>query len=220
MATPLRPGFGPTLPDLLGPRWRTLGRGGRAFATAGALLVLALAGVAVSAALRGDNEFVRRQAPTFNLRYADGLERVPAGPGEYLRLESRRGELFLASFAVRRLRLPAYRGDPGAKLPIYAETHIAALEREVEGFQRTCDGCGEGKARINDVPGYTVNFRAKLGERTLYGRDVLLVPEEDGARDGVILSMRATPAAQVAGPDTVGSGGVLKLPLRSFRFGT
>jgi hypothetical protein len=220
MASPLRPGFGPTLLELLAPRWRRLGARARMSVVAAGAVAVVLAAVALSLAIEGDNEYVHREFPTFNLRWADELERVSPRPGEYLRLEQRRGPLFLQSFAVAPLRLPPYRGDPAGELPIYAETHIAALARRLEGFQPGCDGCGEGKTRINDVPGYAISFRAKLGSRTLYGRDVLIVPEEEGVRDGVVLSMRATPAAKVAGPGAVGSGGVLKLPLRSFRFGT
>jgi hypothetical protein len=220
MATSLRPEFGPTLGELLEPRWRRFGAGTRRTAIVVAVAVLALVALGVRSAVGGDHEFVHRQAPSFNLRWHDPLKRIPPGPGEYLRLESRRGSLFLQSFAVRRLELPAYRGDPSGELPLFAESHIAGLASRLSGFERLCDGCGEGKARINDVSGYSINFRAKIGNRTLYGRDVLLVPDELGARTGVVLEMRATPAARVAGPETVGSGGVLKLPLRSFRFGT
>ena len=220
MSSSLRPEFGPTLGDLLAPRWRSLRRGTRRALIAATVALVVVAALGVRAGMGGEHEFVHRDSPAFNLRWRAPLHRVAAQPGEYLRLESRRGSLFLQSYAVRRLELPAYRGDPGGEFPIYAETHIAGLARRLSGFERGCDGCGEGKARINDVSGYSINFEAKIGERTLYGRDVLLVPDEKGARIGVVLEMRATPAAKVAGPETVGSGGVLKLPLRSFRFGT
>ncbi|MEA2273319.1 MAG: hypothetical protein QOI98_2027 [Solirubrobacteraceae bacterium] len=220
MASSLRPEFGPTLPELLAPRWRGLGVVPRRALVVAALAVAALAALALRAAVGGDQEFVHRQAPTFNLRYPDALKRLAPRPGDYLRLESTRNGLFLQSFAVRQLHLPAYRGAPDGEFPFFAESYIASLARQLKGFQRACDGCGEGKARINEVPGYSINFQAKLGNRTLYGRDVMLVNGGPGTRDGVILEMRATPAAKVAGPETVGSGGVLKLPLRSFRFGT
>jgi hypothetical protein len=219
-ASSLRPEFGPTLGELLAPRWARLGSGARRAAIAVAVAVVVLAALGLRTALTGDHTFVHRQAPAFNLRWSDPLKRVAPQPGDYLRLESHRGDLFLQSFAVRRLNLPTYTGDPNGELPFYAETYIASLARSVQGFQRACDGCGEGKARINDVSGYSINFQAKIDKRTLYGRDVLLLPDDAGARVGVVLEMRATPAAKVAGPETVGSGGVLKLPLRSFRFGT
>jgi hypothetical protein len=220
MATSLRPEFGPTLGELLEPRWRRLGTGARRSAIVAGVLLVLLAAFAVQAALTRDQTFVHRQAPAFNLRWRGPLKRVAAQPGDYLRLESKRGDLFLQSFAVRPLTLPPYSGDPNGELPFYAESYIASLARRVTGFERACDGCGEGKARINDVSGYSINFEGKLGTRTLYGRDVLLLPDASGSRVGVVLEMRATPAAKVAGPETVGSGGVLKLPLRSFRFGT
>jgi hypothetical protein len=218
--TSLRPEFGPTLGELVAPYWRRLGAGVRRAVIGAAILLLALVALGVRAAVGGDHTYVHHEAPVFNLRWDDPLTRVAPGPGDYLRLVSHRGDLFLQSFAVRRLVLPPYSGDPNGELPTYAETYIADLARRIQGFQRACDGCGDGKARINEISGYSINFQGKIGKRTLYGRDVLLLPDGNGARVGVVLEMRATPAAKVAGPETVGSGGVLKLPLRSFRFGT
>jgi hypothetical protein len=220
VASSLRPEFGPTLGELLSPRWRRLGTGARRVAIVALAALAVVAVLGLRSALAGDHTFVHRQAPAFNLRWTDPLKRVAPQAGDYLRLESHRGDLFLQSFAVRRLNLPPYSGDPNGELPFYAESYIAGLARRLQGFQRSCDGCGDGKARINEISGYTINFQAKIGKRTLYGRDVLLLPDGAGARVGVVLEMRATPAAKVAGPEAVGSGGVLKLPLRSFRFGT
>src|SRR5688572_15179585 len=110
MSSSLRPEFGPSLGDLLAPRWRSLRRGTRRALIAAAVAVVAVAALGVRAAVGGDHEFVHREAPTFNLRWHEPLLRVATQPGEYLRLESRRGSLFLESFAVRRLELPAYRG--------------------------------------------------------------------------------------------------------------
>ena len=44
---------------------------------------------------------------------------------------------------------------------------------------------GEGKTRVNTVPGYEVLYTATVDGREMYGRDVLLLPERPGAREGV-----------------------------------
>jgi hypothetical protein len=148
------------------------------------------------------------------------VTRVTPRRGELLRLEQRRDGLFIQSFAVRDLRLPPYRGALSGMLPAYAEAYKAGLARRLRGFTASCNGCSEGKTRINDVPGYAITYRAKLGGRTLYGRDVLLFPDTAGVRDGVVLELLVTPASRVANPGAVGNGGLLKMPLRTFRFGT
>ncbi len=54
----------------------------------------------------------------------------------------------------------------------------------------------------------------------MYGRDVLLVPEQAGARRGVVISMLTSPSAnaQVTSPLLVAGSGVLTEPLRTFSF--
>jgi hypothetical protein len=55
----------------------------------------------------------------------------------------------------------------------------------------------------------------------MWGRDVLLLPERQGAREGVDIVMLSSPTANsaVTSPMEVGSAGVLLRPLRSFAFG-
>jgi hypothetical protein len=79
-----------------------------------------------------------------------------------------------------------------------------------------------------------VQFRARLGERRLFGRLVLLPEPAAGedladpsgelenarSRRGVRLLMLATPASGAVRPRDVGARGNLKTPFRSFRFGT
>jgi hypothetical protein len=153
----------------------------------------------------------------FNLRYPPGYERLPAGDGDLLRLERRRDDgLFLDSFAVRQLDLPAYEGDVSAVLPVYADRELEALRGRFADFELV----EEGKARVNEVVGYLLAFQAREGERRLYGRVVLLPEPVPGARRGVRLEMLATPSAGAGGATDVGVRGAIKMPYRSFRFGT
>jgi hypothetical protein len=48
----------------------------------------------------------------------------------------------------------------------------------------------------------------------------MMLPDEQGAREGVTLELLGTPAAGIPNADLIGDQGQLKLPMRSFRFGT
>jgi len=213
----VKPGFGPSAPELLGrlPRWAQVG-----------LALLAAALVALAAwwmiAGRGDGEqftVVAGPVPS-TLAWGEEFERV-AQEGALLALEHRRRDgLFLSSFTVRPLLLPPYRGQSSGILPLLATFHIDDLRDRHPDFRLV----EEGKARLNGIPGYQAVFRAKrrgpAGERTIYGRDVMLVPDVPGARRGVLLQLRATPASATPNPRGIGSYGPLRTPYRSFRLGT
>jgi len=215
----------PTLADLLrrAPR-----RAARALVAGAAVVVLGLAAVVLRSADDGVDH-VQRTPIAFNLRYSDAMRPVAPRPGELLRLERHRDGLFLDSLAISLLRLPRHDGDLSGLLPVFADGEIAALKRRFAGFELV----QEGKARLNQVPGYEVAFRARLGQRRLYGRLVLLPepteqvdPNADetletaGSRRGVRILLLATPASGAGGPTDVGADGQLRMPFRTFRFGT
>ena len=79
---------------------------------------------------------------------------------------------------------------------------------------------GLDPAGIRDAPGYQVGFRAKLDGRTIFGREALIVPDQPGARDGLVITVIQTHAAGVHSVDDVGSVGAIKKPFRSIAFGT
>lgn len=204
----------PTLPELVRGR---AGRRGLIALGAAAALVAALLAFAVLRPEDDGREVVSRAEPApFNLRHADGLERVAPGAGELLRLRGSRGDLFVQSFAVSPLRLPAYRGNVSGALPVFAAREVEALRGHFAEFELVQDG----KTRVNEVPGYLILFRARLGRRRLFGRLVMLPEPEPGARDGVRLLMLTTPAGGVSRAADVGVLGQLKRPFRTFRFGT
>lgn len=207
--------YGPSLPALLGPRVRRLPRALRAaLAAVGLAAVVAVAVLVVGE--RGVTDHVRSEAPAFNLRAPDPLREVAPGPGERLRLEERRGDLFLSSFVVRPLSLAPYRGAVEGELPLVAGQMIRREAAARPDFVLV----EEGRANVNEVSGYGYVFRARLGGRALYGRVVLLPEPEPGTRRGVILEMLGTPAAGLSGAQDAGAVGELKSTYRSFRFGT
>ena len=218
----VKPELGPTLPELAAPWWRRAPRAARVAVVAlAAVVVLAL--VYLLATRAGANEVaeVVEEPIAFNLRHAETLPRVDAEPGELLRLEAKRPSgLFLQSFAVTPLVLPPYRGAPSGVLPIAAERIKARLARRFDDFALV----EEGRMRINEQPGYEVVVSARSAEgRRLYGRWVMLVPFTDPPtpqRRGATLQLLGTPAAGIPNAASIGDAGGLKLPLRSFRFGT
>jgi hypothetical protein len=100
---------------------------------------------------------------------------------------------------------------------VYASGYIHALAQRSAGFVLR----GEGKTRVNKVPAYQILYTAEVEGRTMYGRDVLLLPERTGARLGVNIVMLTSPTAnsRVDSPLEVASTGVLLRPLKSFSFG-
>lgn len=195
--------FGPTLPQLVSSRL---------LAVVAAVLAIVAAVVLLSGATeRDETTVVVREPVAFNLRHGPALERVRALPGEQLRLRGRD-----QSFTVRPLSLPAYRGEPAGSLPAFAETAIRELDARYEDFELA----DEGRARINENPGYGVGFRARLDGRRVWGRLVMLVPDEPAVRQGVTIEMVAGRRAGVSNASEVGTVGQVKLPYRSFRFGT
>jgi hypothetical protein len=204
----------PTLGDALtrAPRWARI-----VLAVLAVLLVIGVLAWRLWPATEAET-YVHSSEPSFNFTYGERLNMTDpdAAAGELVALEERRGDLFVQSFAVRRLELPPYEGDATAILPIVAEREIAALARRYPEFELVT----EGKARVNEVPGYEIVFRARLGERRLLGRVVLLVQPSPGGGQAIALEMLGTPVSGITDARDIGNNAVLKPPFRSFRFGT
>ena len=115
---------------------------------------------------------------------------------------------------VRPLSLPPYRGSVSGLLPIYAERHLRTLAAELPGFRART----EGKARVNDAPGYQLRYRAGPAARRTLGIDILVVPE-DGRRDGVVLRYRQTNPPRALGAADRELVKATRKAFRSFRFG-
>jgi hypothetical protein len=184
--TLVRPEFEPTLPALvrqrLGIRERTT-----------ILVLLALLALFVVALVlvrpRVDriSDVVHGDAPAFTLQYRNDLFHTEQPrSGELARLEGRRGRQAV-TITVRPLELPARDGNVAqAYLPIYASGHIEKLAGELDRFQLR----GEHRARVHDAPGYEIRFRTGPRGRYTSGSDLMLLPAEDEARGGLLLSLR------------------------------
>jgi len=215
----VRPEFGPTLPELLGPRVRALPRAGQVVLAAVAAAVVVALGVAL---VRGGGEerttVVVREPIAYNLVYPPALRRVPPRGRETLRLETAPGAADPQSFAVAPFRLPPYRGDSTGVLTGMSPSLIVRMRRTIPGFVWRADG----RVNYNRQPGYEILFQARIGGRTWYGRRTLLVPGGDQPpREGVDIMIMAVRSDAIPRVDAVASSqGALKTAIRSFRFGT
>jgi hypothetical protein len=184
--TLVRPEFEPTLPALLRRRLGVRER------TTIALLLLALATLAVAVVLvrpRVDRigEVSYDGEPAFTLQYRNDLFHVePPEFGELARLEGRRGRQAV-TITVRPFGLPGREGNVAqAVLPIHASGQIERLAFDLDGFELR----GEHRARVHDAPGYEVRFRSGPRGRYTYGSDLMLLPSEEAATGGLLLSLR------------------------------
>ncbi len=212
---PLRSEYRPTLPQLLAPSWRQASRATRALVLAAGAAFLVGVGVLVLTLLPAH---ISRGGPVpFSFSYRD-LYRVAPGAGEEVRVQRRgaKGRL-LDSFAVAPLMLPPYRGGLSGELPLYSTAYVRELARRYTGFELQ----GEGKTRVNQVPAYNIYYSVRLEGQTLYGRNVLLVPEKPGERRGVAITMLTSPRSnkEVTSPLLVATAGPLYKPLRTFSIG-
>jgi hypothetical protein len=213
-AVPMKSEYGPTLGQLLAPRWHAASRLARAVVIG---LVVGLLVLAAAIALRLQSaSYSQGGKVPFSFHYKD-LYRVPADPGAYVKVQSRDGDGALKYFyEVYPLTLPPYTGAVSGALPRYASGYISQLSAGSTSFELR----GEGKTRVNTVPGYQVLYTVRIAGREVYGRNVLLLPPREGVRRGVEIVMltAATASAEVKAPSEVASTGVLLRPLKTFTF--
>lgn len=204
----MRPGFGPTLPEIVADLPRPARVAAKA---AGVVLLLAVAAWFLFGRDDGVTRLVFKEPVPFNVGYrAPFSEREPHAR-EIVRFEAPGQE-----FAVKPLQLPAYRGNFSTFLPLYSSRLAAKMERERPGLTvRT-----EGRVNINKFEGYQLSYQVRTADgRRRYGRRVLMLPEPT-ARTGVEMLLEADASASIVNPESVGQVGPLKVSLRSFRFGT
>jgi hypothetical protein len=236
------PDYGPSLPELLWPRLRALGRARRIALAVGfgiavlAVAALAIRGQAATKTYRQDAGEARRRglAPIpFHFDHSSKMK-VTKPPGAYLRAERTVSGTLAARFTVSELSLPIGRrsGLLSGSLPILATQYERRTAPKFEGFRLQF----EGRARLNDVEGYQFAFSARLpeegGARQLFGRYVMLPePFDLGEPDkpyppgrfpsrGLLIEMLATTLDRVPSATRVGDEGILQRPYRSFRFGS
>jgi hypothetical protein len=241
MAGVREPGYGPSLPELVGPRLRALTGWQR---TALGIALIGLIAVVVALAIRHEvsiksysqSEADARErgltAIPFHFDYSRKLH-LSRPPGKYVQIERRQGETLVSRFSVSELGLGEQEGLVSGFMPIVATRYERLAARRYEGFRLQF----EGRARVNEVEGYQFAFTARLVRpgrtaRQLFGREVML-PEPFDPTDpgkayppgrkptrGLVITMLATSLDNVPSPTRVGDEGILQRPYRSFRFGS
>jgi hypothetical protein len=214
-AVPMKREYGPTLGELLAPRWHAASPLTRRTLSAAAAALLVAITVGVLTLLNASYSHGGRVPFSFSYR---GLYRVAPDPGGYVKVERRHGDGTLKdSFAVAPLKLPPYSGGLSGELPLYAAGYIRTLSQRYSGFELR----GEGKTKVNNVPAYHVFYTAVVDGRRMYGRDVLILPEHPGVREGVdiMMLMPAPKAFKLTSPIEVANKGILAAPLKSFTVG-
>lgn len=212
----MKQGYGPTLGALLAPRWHAASPLARRTLTVAGVALLAAVVLGVLTLLNASYSHGGPVPFSFNYR---GLYRVAPDPGGYVKIERRHADGTLRdSFAVEPLRLPPYSGGLSGELPVYASGYIRSLSRHYAGFELR----GEGKTKVNNMPAYHVFYRAVVEGRRVYGRDVLIVPERAGERNGVdvVMLTPAPRASKLTSPMEVANKGILAGPLKSLSVGS
>jgi hypothetical protein len=191
------PEYGPTLPEVARRRfgWRERTTVALLFAVA-ALIALGL--FVVRPQVDPLAKYVHHDHPVFNLLYRrSALHPVDPQGAELVRLEGTRGRLSVV-IAVEPLKLPPASGDIAhGLLPAFASQHIDELRRDLGQFQLRA----EGRARVNNAPGYEVRFRTGPPGRRTFGNDLMILPTEENAADALLVTARRT----LTGPERVGT---------------
>jgi hypothetical protein len=211
----MRDEYGPTLGKLLAPRWHAASPWARRLTIAAAVALVAVIAAGVLTLLNASYSHGGRVPFSFSYR---GLYRTAPDPGGYVKVARRRADGTIRdSFAVDPLRLPPYSGGLSGELPLYAAGYIRTLGSRYHGFVLR----GEGKTKVNNAPAYHVFYTAIVEGRPIYGRDVFVVPERPGAREGVdIVMLTGVPkASKLSSPIEVANKGILSGPLKSLSVG-
>jgi hypothetical protein len=218
----VREELGPSLPQLLEPRWSVLSHRRRIAVVVAAIVFLALL-VAAREALRATplEPIVVREPFGFNLVHRPELKQVAPGPGEVLRLQAEPASKTEERFIVRKLTVPPYNGDVSSAFLPMASRKLAELRAADPHVAYR----GEGKARINLSPGYQLAYQTRRAGKLVFGKIFFLVPEpangEPQTREGAELDLVSQfSTGTTASLTDVGNTYLLKAPLRSFRFGT
>jgi hypothetical protein len=209
----LRPEFGPSLSELVSGRF-SVSRRAVAIGAVVALVVLAVVIKVVTD--DGREQLTVHGNPDFNVVYDPGsLHRAAPHPGEVMRLEGHSSHVDVAVTA-RHANLPPYPGDViGGQLPLYTTQYTERLKKRLPDFVMG----DEGKARLNQAPGYQIAYTSGAPGNRTFWREVYIMPAADQADQTVVLQMRQTFSGR-AGRRARALLKATKKAFRSFRFGT
>ena len=117
-----------------------------------------------------------------------------------------------ARLIVTRLALPAYSGSPTGATPLA----VPAMKALIAPRWQQVTFLDETLANVGSQPGYQLTYIAKQNGATWFGRATLVLPDQDGARNGALLDGAQRPTKQVVNALGVGRQGALLRPMRNF----
>jgi hypothetical protein len=209
----LRPEFGPTLSELISRRFSV----SRRAIAIGAVIALIVAAVVIKVVIDGGREkLVVHGNPSYNVLYDPSLlhKATPQGD-EQMRLVGKRPHVSV-EVSARPAKLPPFNGDViGGQLPLYTAQYAGRLEQQLPGFQLGT----EGKARLNQAPGYQISYTSGPPGNQSVWREVWVMPKADQPEQTVVVKMRQTFSGR-PGPRGRALLQATKKAFRSFRFGT
>jgi hypothetical protein len=219
-SAPLKPAFGPTLPQLLAPRMHRLPLLVKRVAAVAALVLIAVI-VVLALRLRDPTFSYPAKRPLgFSTTYSRSFKLEPARAGVPLTLVQNSSVGLEAFFQVKIFALPAYGGEISGLLPVIASNMIARMQ----ATEPTFAVWSRGRTRIRKIPGYSFTFQKIVGGRRLWGRIVLITRDISGDRQGLLITLLTDPtplypiATTPVTPDSVGSVGILFDPLERLSF--
>lgn len=193
----VKPEFGPSLPELAGPRLRALPRWTLwvAGAASALLVVLFVAGWLV---LRTPTRTIEVKSPVaFSVTYpSDSLKRLPAQGTEVVRLVTAPGAANPASLDISRVALP--KGQREGSFPLVSSALVEQMRRDNPSFILR----GEQPVNINGQAGYQIYYQTIRGGKTWYGRRFLLFSDNLNDNVGVDVNAQAE-RNTTGGPTTV-----------------
>ncbi|MFM9126825.1 MAG: hypothetical protein ACKOTA_04555 [Solirubrobacterales bacterium] len=186
----VKPEFGPSLPELAGPRLRALPRWvlWAAVAASALLVVLAVAGWMV---VRTPTRTIEVKSPVaFSVTYpSESLNRLPASGAEVVRLASPAGTPNPVELEFSKVELPAglapTEGQREAAFPLVSQRLIEQMRREDPSFVVR----GEQAVNYGGQAGFQIYYQTERDGKTWYGRRVLLF--SDNLEDNVGVDVNA-----------------------------
>ena len=193
----VKPEFGPSLPELAGPRLRALPRWvlWAAVAVSVLLVVLAVVGWLL---VRTPTRTIEVKSPVeFSVTYpSDDLRRLPAQGTEVVRLVSAPGAANPVRLDISRVELPA--GQREGAFPIVSSRLIEQMRRSDPSFILR----GEQPVNYSGQAGYQIYYQTSRGGKTWYGRRILLFSDDLKNNVGVDVNAQAL-RTTTGGPTTV-----------------
>ncbi|MFT4034900.1 MAG: hypothetical protein QM679_04940 [Patulibacter sp.] len=208
------------------PTLLALARGGSRWAQAGFVLLGAgaLLGVLSLTVLRpgkakgGAATVQVAGTPSFGVQYARGELKVASSAPGTLLLVDRDDDRQGSRLYVTPLTLAAYHGSPsgamGLATPTARRTIAARFDSGSVSF------IDEGLVNVGPNPGYQLSYSAKRDGKTWFGRAAIVVPDQDGERDALLMDgeEQLVQGGRIVGPRAVGRQGDLRRPMRSLVF--